>query len=128
MKRLSFFLSSGVLAVCLMAFVPTTAQAGSSITIHTPGLSIGLHDVHHSHKYKKRKYRKRYRKNYYNDYYNYRPRRSHNYNRSYYNGNRNGYRKSYRNRSYNYCPDYGYSRYNYSDQDCYSHGGHYHCN
>ncbi len=147
MKRLSTFLSTGFAAFALLAAAPlltisSTANAGGSVSVSKHGFSVNLHDVHHyNHGYKHKKYKKRqYRKRYSNDYYGSKRYYDNSYNakRYYknkrrYNNYRGGYQNGYRDRSYNnsynnnYCPSSNYSRYDYRDRDCYSHGDHYHC-
>ena len=45
MKRLSTFLATTLTIFGLATIAPATAQAGSSISIHTSGISVGVHDV-----------------------------------------------------------------------------------
>ncbi len=121
---------------------PSTAQAGGSVHLNLPGLSIGVHDDHH---YKKKRYRRHYRDRYYYDdhwrkkrYYKKRHYKKRYYNRDYY-GSRYDRRRYYNDDYYyggrssrydrrrNYCPDPGYSSYDNDNLDCYRHKGHYHC-
>lgn len=97
-----------------IALTPVTAQAGGSLHLDLPGISIGVHD----HQYKKKRYRRVYRnnrghrsrhRNYRNDHYydDYKPRRyeRRRSNRYYYN---RGYNNRYNDR-YNYRYNNGYN-------------------
>lgn len=127
--------------VLLVAAVPNSAHARSSVHIDVPGFSIGWYDQ--DRHYRKRHHRPsrhhydRYYDNYYYD--EYRPRRHHRkhkryhkkyYNNHYYHDNRSYYpRDRYydRPRVVEICPTAGYSRYRDRNRSCYQHKDHYHC-
>ena len=140
-RWLMFFAS---LSFIVIAALPKNAQAGASLHLDFPNISIGIHDDH----YKKRHHRRVYRdRHYHNDYhYQYRPHRYrfHYRDRPNYNRYRDKSHRYYRNRYYRdryydrrydrgydrrveRCPSATFSRYYDRNLDCYRHKDHFHC-
>lgn len=134
-----------ILTRTAVTFATVFLLSGTSVQeVYAGGISIEgpnvLIDIG-KHKRKKRRWRSRqhrhdrycghdyyhgsrYRDRYYDDYDYYRS-RDYRYRNRYYN-NYYGYGDRYRDRG-RICPTYGYSRYWYSDRECYRHKDHYHC-
>ena len=123
----------GLLTV--IALVPTTASARSSVHVDIPGFSIGFHDRNrygwrqnrrHSNRHSRRNHSYDYgHRNYGSGYYD-RSYRGYGYAPRSYRGYGNAPRSGYYGRDV--CPIAGYSPYGYRDRGCYAHKDHFHCN